>query len=80
MRTRPGSVVPCSLHAIRYVGFQSFGQSEIWSMTAGPCVVTTFAVKPLASVTSFVGSAWASACDTCWVDEFASGVPTPNSG
>ena len=49
-------------------------------MTAGPCVVTTFAVRPLASVTSFVGSACASACDTCWVEEFASGWPTPNNG
>ncbi len=68
-----------SLQAMRYFGCLVFGQSEIWSSTAGPLVVTTCAFSPLASVTRSVG--WASAC--AWlidcVDDTSSGSSTPKS-
>src|SRR5262245_8702882 len=78
IRCTPGSAVPCSLHVMRCVGFESFGQKAIMSVFAPEDVVTTRALRPLASVMSFVGSALAVAASMDCVDEAATGLPTPN--
>src|SRR4029450_11129261 len=78
IRCTPGSAVPCSLHVMRWVGFESFGQKAIMSVFAPEVVVTTCALRPLASVMSLVGSAFAVAASMDCVDEAATGLPTPN--
>ena len=78
IRCTPGLAVPCSLHVMRWVGFESFGQKAIMSVFAPEVVVTTRALRPLARVMSFVGSAFAVAASMDCVDDAATGLPTPN--
>ena len=75
----PGSVVPSSLTAMRYVG-DDCGQSTIWSrFGAAFPAETTFAFRPFASVTRPPGSASAWASSRSAVDDASSGLLTPKS-
>jgi hypothetical protein len=80
IRCSPGLAAPCSLQAIRWVGFQSFGHSAIMS-TLAPALgaaVTTRACRPLASVTSAVGSASAADFAMLAVEDSGTDATTPN--
>jgi len=81
IRWTAGSAGPCSLHAIRCVGFRSLGQSAIMSML-GPrfdTALTTRIFSPFATVMSDVGSASAVAALTLAVEDCAIGSTIPNN-